>query len=248
VARVLSKFFSWLVQHRKVATSPCTGMYVPPPPASRERVLSADEVRWLWQACDAVDAPFGPMCKLLLLCGVRREEIRCMTRAEISADGTLWGIPGGRTKNGKSHAVPLSLIVREIIGAMPRIEGEAGYIFTIDGRRPIAGIARCKARLDRAMLEAARKERGEGAAIPPWRLHDLRRTFVTGLIELGVAPHVVEAAVNHISGTRGGVAGVYNRSELLPERRTALERWAAHIEGLASGTAAKVITLPRKGA
>jgi integrase len=248
VARALSKFFAWLVQHRKVAASPCTGMYVPPPPASRERVLSVDEIRWFWKGCDAIGAPFGPMCKVKLLTGVRREEVRRMSRAEISADGTLWGIPGGRTKNGKSHAVPLSPIAREIVAAMPRIESEAGYIFTIDGRRPIAGIAKCKERLDRAMLEAARKERGEGAAIPPWRLHDLRRTFVTGLIELGVAPHVVEAAVNHISGVRGGVAGTYNRAELLPERRTALERWATHIEGLVSGSASKVITLPRKGA
>jgi hypothetical protein len=84
-------------------------------------------------------------------------------------------------------------------------------------------------------------------AIPPWRLHDLRRTLVTHWIELGVAPHVVEAAVNHISGVKAGVAGVYNRSELLPERRTALERWAAHVEGLASGSASNVITLSRKG-
>jgi integrase len=200
VARALSKFFSWAVQHRK------------------------------------------------LLTGVRREEVRGMSRAEISEDGTLWALSSVRTKNGKPHSVPLSPTVREIIGAMPRIEGEADYIFTIDGRRPIAGIAKCKERLDAAMLKAARAERGVGAAIPPWRLHDLRRTAVTNLIELGVAPHVVEAAVNHISGVRAGVAGTYNRAELLPERRAALERLAAHIEGLVSGSASKVITLPRKGA
>jgi integrase len=246
MARVLSKFFAWLLQHRRITSSPCIGVYCPPPPASRERVLSADEIRWFWKGCDAVGAPFGPMCKLLLLCGVRREEARALSRAEISAEG-LWTIPGSRTKNRKPHSVPLSPTVREIIGAMPRIEGE-GYIFTIDGRRPIAGIAKCKERLDAAMLKAACAERGEGAAIPPWRLHDLRRTFVTNLIELGVAPHVVEAAVNHISGVKGSVAGVYNRSELLPERRTALERWAHHIEGIVSGSASKVITLPRKGA
>jgi integrase len=248
VARALSKFFAWLVQHRKIAASPCVGMYVPPPPASRERVLSADEIRWFWKGCDAIGAPFGPMCKLLLLCGVRREEARAMSRAELSSDGTLWSIPGGRTKNRRPHAVSLSPLAREIIDGVPRIEGEADYIFTIDGRRPIAGIAKLKARLDRAMLEAARVERGEGATVAAWRLHDLRRSFVTGLIELGVAPHVVEAAVNHISGVRAGVAGTYNRAELLPERRSALERWAVHIEGLVSGSASKVITLPRKGA
>jgi integrase len=248
MARVLSKFFAWLVQHRKVATNPCVGMYVPPPPTSRERVLSSAELRWLWAGCDRVGPPFGPMVKTLLLCGVRREEIRRKSHSEISQDGTLWTIPSSRTKNRRPHTVPLSRLVREIIASVPRIEGEADYVFTLDGSRAIAGIAKCKERLDRAMLEAARTERGEGATISPWRLHDLRRTFVTGLIELGVAPHVVEAAVNHISGVKAGVAGTYNRSELMPERRTALERWAAHIEGLVSGSASKVITLPRKGA
>jgi hypothetical protein len=79
--------------------------------------------------------------------------------------------------------------------------------------------------------------------IAPWRLHDLRRTFVTGLAELGIRPDVIELTVNHISGLRGGIAGVYNRSELLPDRRGALERWASHIEGIVSGKAADVITL-----
>jgi integrase len=247
VARALSKFFAWLVQHRKVATNPCVGIYVPPPPASRERVLSADEMRWFWKGCEAVGAPFGPMAKLLLLTGVRREEARAMRRGEMSAEG-LWSIPGSRTKNRRPHTVPLPPLARKIIASMPRIEGEAGFVFTIDGRRPLAGIAKCKERLDAAVLEAARPERGADVTVAPWRMHDLRRTFVTGLIELGIAPHVVEAAVNHISGVKAGVAGVYNRSELLPERRTALERWAAHIEGLVSGSASKVITLPRKGA
>ena len=188
------------------------------------------------------------MCKVALLTGVRREEVRRMSRAEISADGTTWSLSGSRTKNGRPHVVPLSPIVREIIGAMPRIEGEAGYLFTIDGRRPIAGIAKNKERLDRAVLEAARMECGEGATIAPWRLHDLRRTFVTGLAELGIRPDVIELTVNHVSGTRNGIAGIYNKSELLVERRAALERWAAHIHGLVSDSASKVITLPRKGA
>ena len=99
------------------------------------------------------------------------------------------------------------------------------------------------------MLAAARAERGEGTTIPPWRLHDLRRSFVTGLIELGVPPHVVERRVNHISGTRGGIAGIYNTSELLPERRAALERWATHIAGpRRRPQPSNVVAMPRKGA
>jgi hypothetical protein len=90
----------------------------------------------------------------------------------------------------------------------------AGYA-TVDFQCP------GKNRLDTAM--------GNPTAL---RLHDLRRTFVTGLADLGIRPDVIELAVNHRSGLRGGIAGVYNKSELLPERRAALERWAAHVAGL----------------
>jgi hypothetical protein len=75
-------------------------------------------------------------------------------------------------------------------------------------------------------------------AIAPWRLHDLRRTAVTGMVEAGVPPHVVELVVNHVGGARAGVAGVYNRSEI--ERRAALELWAARVAGTVSG---RVVTV-----
>jgi integrase len=84
------------------------------------------------------------------------------------------------------------------------------------------------------MLEEAKKERGNDVVVPHFRLHDLRRTFVTHLSELGVRPDVIELIVNHVSGTRGGVAGVYNKAELMSERRAALERWSMHIAGLVS--------------
>jgi hypothetical protein len=109
----------------------------------------------------------------------------------------------------------------------------------------VSGWSRVKSRLDDAMLRIAREERGAGAEIAPWRLHDLRRTAVTGMVELGAAPHVVEAAVNHVSGAKAGVAGVYNRSQLLPERRAALERWASHVQGIVTGRPAQVVPLRR---
>ena len=98
------------------------------------------------------------------------------------------------------------------------------------------------------MLANAKKERGPNAKIEPWQLRDLRRTFVTGLGELGIAPHIIELCVNHISGARAGVAGVYNRSELLPERKAALERWSAHVEGLLSGRPTNIVALSRGAA
>src|SRR5262249_30971403 len=113
LARALSRFFSWLVEHRKLTVNPCLGGYVPPPPKARDRALTANEIRWLWQACTALGFPFGPLCQLLLLSGARREEVRAITHSEISEDGTLWSLSGARTKNRRPHAVPLSPLVRE---------------------------------------------------------------------------------------------------------------------------------------
>jgi integrase len=248
MARALSKFFSWLVEHRKVAVDPTLGMYCPPPPAARERTLSEDETRWLWAAYDAVGFPFGPLCKVLLATGVRREEARGMIRAELSADGALWTIPGARTKNRKAHAVPLSPLARSIIAAMPRIESAKGFLFTTNGKTPVGGFSKYKRRLDAAMLAAARKERGDDVIIAPWRLHDLRRSAATGMADLGVQPHVIEACLNHVSGFRAGVAGVYNVAEYRKEKRAALERWGAHLQGLVTGKAANVVALKGKGA
>jgi integrase len=134
--------------------------------------------------------------------------------------------------------VPLPPLARDILSTIKPIAGAPGFVFTTDGARPIASWSKIKNRLDAIMSPAS-----------PWRLHDLRRTFVTGLADLGIRPDVIELAVNHRSGLRGGIAGVYNKSELLPERRAALERWSAHVDGLVKGKPADVITLSpqRKG-
>jgi integrase len=106
--------------------------------------------------------------------------------------------------------------------------------------------AKIKRRLDAAILALARGERGADAVVPEWRLHDLRRTCATGMAELGIAPHIIEVMLNHISGYKAGVAGIYNRAEYPAERKAALERWAAHVRTVATGASAKVLAL--KGA
>jgi len=210
----LSSMFSWLQRRRWVDGNPCTSVHRPPPLKTRDRVLIDAEIAKFWAACDTVREPFGRLFKLLLLTGCRLNEVAGMTHAELSNDGTTWSIPGERTKNRRAYVVPLPPLARELIASVAE-EGE--LVFTTNGKTPVSGWSKLKKRLDEAMK------------IPPWRLHDLRRTFVTGLIELGIPPHIVELAVNHISGTRSGVAGVYNRSEMMPERREALERWARYV-------------------
>jgi integrase len=248
----LSSMFSWLKRQRRVESNPCAGVHRPEGPEARDRVLTADEMRWLWRACESVDAPlapgaprpFGPLLKVLLLTGQRRNEVAGMTRDELSDDGATWNIPRSRTKNGRAHVVPLPPLVRNLIDSV-KAKPDSNLVFTTTGRTPVSGWSRAKARLDAAMLDIARKERRHDAVVRPWRLHDLRRSFVTGLIELHVPPHVVELAVNHISGIRAGVAGTYNRSELLSERRDALERWAVHVQGLVTGMSDKVVPMKR---
>jgi integrase len=233
MARTLSKLFSWLVQHRMITSNPCLGMYVPPAPAARERVLTDAEIVKFWAACDTVGEPFSQLFKLLLLTGCRLNEVAGMRRAELSADGETWTIPGVRTKNHRVHVVPLPEMARGVLKRVKPIEGEAGLVFTTNGKTCVSGWSKTKRRLDEAMK------------IPPWRLHDLRRTAATGMAELGIAPHIVEAALNHVSGARAGVAGTYNRAVYAAEKRAALERWASHVAGLVSGQPAAVTPIRR---
>jgi integrase len=248
----LSGLFKWLHKNRRVPGNPCLMAYQPEAAKVRDRHLTADEIKWFWQACDEVDAPrvngatkpFAPLLRLLLLTGSRLNEVARMTREELGDDG-MWRLPGSRTKNGKAHIVPLPPLAHELTASMP-VNGD--FVFSTNGRTPVSGWNRMKRRLDAAMLSIARKERGAAVKIDKWRLHDLRRTAITGMAELGIRPDVIELTVNHVSGSRGGIAGVYNRSELMPERQAALERWATHVEGLVHGMARNVVSLrPRQG-
>ena len=141
-----------------------------------------------------------------------------MRKSELSDDRAIWTIPGTRTKNKLAHVVPLSPLASEILATVKPVEGD--FMFTTTGRSPVSGWSKLKARID------------ERAGIRPWRLHDLRRTAATGMAEIGIPPHIVEAALNHVSGAKSGVAGTYNRAAYTNEKKAALERWAAHIVGL----------------
>jgi len=149
----------------------------------------------------------------------------------------VWTLPGERAKNGLAHEVPLSEPASRIIAASPHI-GRAGFVLTVKGEKPIGAYAYAKSKLDALMLEIARDEarlRGsdpEQVQIKPWVFHDLRRTAATRMVDLGVSPHVVEAILNHVSGHKAGVAGIYNRAQYRAEKRAALELWADHITKL----------------
>jgi integrase len=224
----LSKMFSWLVERRRSRSNPCTGVHRPATLKARDRVLTSSELVAFWRVADAERREFGALLKLLLLTGSRLNEVAGMQRAELSDDGATWTIPGERTKNGRVHVVPLSPLVRELIAS---VGTGTDLVFTANGTTVVSGWSKIKNRLDAAMQ------------IPPWRFHDLRRTCATGMAEIGIAPHIVEAVLNHVSDARAGVAGTYNRAAYAGEKKAALERWAAHVEGLIEGRPAKVVPL-----
>ena len=157
-----------------------------------------------------------------------------MDWSEIDLAAKLWRLPAERAKNDEPHIVPLSdLIVREleVMGAQER-----GLVFTTNGRTPVSGFSKAKRALDADML-AIMKDRHEEqggdpstVVIPDWRLHDLRRTGATNLQALGVPIEVTEAVLNHISGTRAGIAGIYNRYKYEPEKKAALEAWSRRLQ------------------
>lgn len=223
----LSKMFSWLAQHRRVEKNPCIGVHRPDASVARDRVLTDGEIVKFWLAASTERACVCTLLKLLLLTGCRLNEVAGMRRSELNEDGLTWSIPSLRTKNHRPHLVPLPPFARDLIETLPS-SGE--LMFTTTGSTPVSGWSKIKGRLDRAM------------DIPPWRLHDLRRTAATGMAELGIPPHIVEAALNHISGAKAGVAGTYNRAAYAAEKKAALERWAAHVEGLATAREAKIVS------
>lgn len=208
------KLFNWMVEQGSLETSPCLGMKPPAKAGSRDRVLTDDELKIIWTAAEGVGLPFGPVVQILMLTGQRRGEVVGMRWADLDLDKALWTIPGERTKNAKPHAVPLSAAVVAIIAAIPRT-GSA-FVFPARGRpeQAYSGYSKGKRELDAL------------AKLHDWTLHDLRRTAATGMARLGIAPHVVERVLNHVSGTFAGVAGIYNRFRYEDEMKAALDAWA----------------------
>lgn len=224
----LSAFFNWAARRDVIEANPASNVARAVKEVGRERFLSEEEIKLFWKACDRISQPFGVLFKVMLLTGQRRSEVAGMTYAEL--DGTMWSLEGSRTKNGRAHTVPLSGAVIDLLNSMVRYP-RSPFIFTTTGTTPVSGFSRAFATLCAAMLEL-----GQGSDHPidiaPWRLHDLRRTCATGLASLRVPVRVTEAALNHVSGTGGGIVAVYQKHDFADERREALDAWANFVMGL----------------
>jgi integrase len=198
---------------------------------SRDRVLSNNELRTIWSAC--LDDDYGAILKLLTLTGQRAGEIAELRWDEVG-DEQIW-LPANRTKNGRAHTIPLTEPVKMILSRFNR-DGRTCVFGRVD--TGFNGWHNCKQALN-ARIAAA------GKPLAEWKPHDLRRTAATGMAELGVQPHIVEAVLNHVSGHKGGVAGIYNRATYDKEKREALNLWAEHVMPTVEGRAATVVSLKR---
>jgi integrase len=222
-------FFRWAIGEGLLEFNPATGCNKAAESGARDRVLTNDEINHLWHALPKGD--YGDITKLLLLTGQRRQEIGDLRWSEVDFETGQITLPAERTKNGRAHVIPMSSAVMAILRARPR-NPDRDLIF---GERAggFGDWSKAKARLD-AKLN-----------FEPWVVHDLRRTAATGMAELGVQPHIIESVLNHVSGHKGGVAGIYNRASYEGEKSRALALWANHVEAIVTGKASTVLPMKR---
>jgi integrase len=224
--------YAWAVKRGSLASNPFLALPLAPI-ATRDRVLTDDELRAIWLSTDG-PGPYNAIVRMLLLTGQRREEVGSMTWDEISPDLATWTIPASRAKNGAAHLVPLSLQAQAVIRAAQRL----GDTLVFPGLRgAYASFSAAKLGLDLA------------SGVRDWRLHDLRRTLATGLQRLGIRLEVTEAVLNHVSGSRAGIVGVYQRHEWAEEKRAALTSWGERVAAIVEGREATGNVTPmRRGA
>ena len=224
----LSGLFSWAVEQGLTDENPVSGTGRLAKEISRDRVLSDEELRLIWENSGA--GQYGLIVKLLLLTGQRREEVAGMQWDELDFTSESWLMDASRTKNSRKHSVPLSSLVLELLASIPP-RGDRALCF---GTRvgPFSGWSKAKTTLDQRINAALRSTNPKAKPLAPWRLHDLRRTAATRMADLCVQPHVVEAVLNHVSGHKAGIAGVYNHAAYATEKRAALLLWSEHISQL----------------
>jgi integrase len=221
----LSAFLNWCLREGLVETNAALATNKNNE-ESRDRVLSNAELRAVWLALPEGD--FGDIVKILMLTGQRASEIADLRWSEVNFEKGVIELPPHRVKNRRKHTIPMSGAVRAILGVR---EQTGTFVFGRSGTSGFSGWSRCRERLY------------EELGFSDWVPHDLRRSAATGMAEIGIQPHIIEAVLNHISGHKGGIAGVYNHAAYEAEKTTALNRWAAHVAAVVEGRDSNVKSL-----
>jgi integrase len=226
----VSGLYTWAMQMGLADNNPVIGTIQPQDSKGRERVLSDDELAAIWRACGNDD--YGRIVRLLILTGCRRQEVGGMRWCELDPERGVWTIPAERAKNKRAHTLPLPAAAWQIINSVPRV-AHRDYLFGVRAQG-YGNWAEGKVALDKAL----------GDIVTAWTLHDTRRTVATKMADMGIQPHIVEQILNHQSGHKSGVAGIYNRSSYEREVKTALATWADEVRVLAEGGERKVLSFP----
>lgn len=231
----LSACLTWAIDRGLIERHAAIGIKPPVQRTTRERVLTETELKAVWSATEGqgdrrADVSYFPILRLLLLTGQRREEVGAMRWAELELGRGAWQLPGTRTKNGLPHNLPLPRQALEILRSMTQSDHACVFGY------PTRGFVK---------WSASKRRLDQHCPITSWTVHDLRRTCVTGMAEIGIAPHIIEAIVNHVSGHKGGVAGVYNKAKYSDEKRAALQHWADHVERIVTSMSANMAGLAR---
>ena len=232
VLTIVKTIFRYALSRDWIEASPVEGIAKPKAETERDRVLSMDETAAVWKASGLLGFPFGPYFQVLALTAQRRTEVATMRWSDVDLEAATWTIPAKMTKSDRAHLVPLSPQVVRILSALPKLGVQ---VFSHDGKTAISGFAKPKGRADAFMAAA-------GAKVAPWTLHDLRRTAATHMVRLGVSEEVVGRVLNH--APKGVTAKVYALHTYAPEKRSALDRWAAEVQRAVDGKpAAKVVKI-----
>jgi integrase len=224
----IKTFLRWCVGRAVLDRSPAEGVPLPAREVARDRILDDKELAQVILAARRIGGPYGGIVELLALTGQRREEVAGLQREELDLAQRIWTIPKARTKNAKAHIVHLS---NQALAVLKRADQRGPLVFTVLGTKSFQDFTHAKRRLDQL------------SGVTGWRLNDLRRTCVSGMARLGVAPHVADKILNHQVGTISGVAAVYQRHEFLAERRAALDLWGAHVDRILGETSERRMDL-----
>ena len=226
VAAQISAFFSWsMARLPGIDRNPCREAGRPPKPRPRTRLLSDLEVAYLWEVLGEERFPWSIALKLILLTGQRRAEVFEADWCEFDLEKRTWTIPASRAKNGRQHSVPLSQGAIALLKQIPPRNSGKLFPSRSNPSRGASGFSKAMRRINQSVREKTGSQ-------PTFTLQDLRRTVATGLQRLGVKIEVTEAALNHISGTRDGIVGVYQLYQYQEEKRHALESWSAFLHAL----------------
>ena len=209
---VLRAFIRWAYHKHYIDQNPMERMKVPKHSVPRERILTDAELKRVWVAVG--DGTYGCIVKLLILTGQRVGEVANLS-ADMLKESTVT-LPSWLTKNNREHTFPLGPTTKTLLS---KSQAPSGLLFPAPGApsKPFSAFSKNKLKLDKI------------SGVEEWTLHDLRRTFASGLAALGISLPVIERLLNHVSGSFGGIVGVYQRYDFMPEMRLAVEKWDGHV-------------------